>query len=151
MFALSPLVIFHAFTTGTCSRWRSPRSLWSLARAGPVLAGVLIGLGTAAKLYPLLFFIPLLALCWRTGQLRAFWRAAAGAVVAWAVVDLPVALLWPNSWLQFLKLNRARPADFDSLWYGFNQVVGSGNPGAGSTARRPRSSCSRWPRSSCSP
>ena len=87
-----------------------------------------LGLGTAAKLYPVLFFVPLLVLCWRSGQLRAFWRAALGAVVAWAVVNLPVALLWPNSWLQFLKLNRARPADFDSLWYGFDQVVGSGNP-----------------------
>jgi len=92
----------------------------------PGLAGVFLGLGTAAKLYPLLFFIPLLALCWRAGQLRAFWRAAAGAVLAWAVVDVPVALLWPDSWLQFLKLNRERSADFDSLWYGFHQLAGSG-------------------------
>jgi uncharacterized membrane protein len=123
------LVIVHAFTN-----W----DLFAVALAGvglvawqgrrPGLAGVFLGLGTAAKLYPLLFFIPLLALCWRAGQMRSFWRAAAGAVVAWAVVNVPVALLWPNSWLQFLKLNRDRPADFDSLWYGFHQVIGSGTP-----------------------
>jgi uncharacterized membrane protein len=129
MVALSPLVLLHAFTN-----W----DLFAVALAGvglvawqgrrPGLAGVFLGLGTAAKLYPLLFFIPLLALCWRAGQLRAFWRAAAGAVLAWAVVDVPVALLWPDSWLQFLKLNRERSADFDSLWYGFHRLVGSGNP-----------------------
>ncbi len=129
MVALSPLVVVHAFTN-----W----DLFAVALAGvglvawqgrrPGLAGVFLGLGTAAKLYPLLFFIPLLALCWRAGQLRAFWRAAAGAVLAWAVVDVPVALLWPDSWLQFLKLNRSRAADFDSLWYGFHQLIGTGNP-----------------------
>ena len=150
MVALSPLVIVHAFTN-----W----DLFAVALAGaglvawqgrrPGLAGVLLGLGTAAKLYPVLFFIPLLALCWRSRQLPAFWRAALGAVVAWAVVNLPVALLWPESWLRFLKLNRERPADFDSLWYGFDQVVGAATrrPKVNGVAGR-RPSCSRWPRCS---
>jgi uncharacterized membrane protein len=44
------------------------------------------------------------------------------------VVNVPVALLWPDSWMQFLKLNRERPADFDSLWYGVNQLLGTDNP-----------------------
>jgi uncharacterized membrane protein len=60
--------------------------------------------------------------------MRAFWRAAAGGAIAWAAVNVPVALLWPDSWLQFLKLNRERPADFDSLWYGFDQILGKDNP-----------------------
>jgi uncharacterized membrane protein len=71
--------------------------------------------------------VPLLVLCWRSRQLPAFARAALGAVVAWAVVNVPVALLWPQSWMRFLTLNRSRPADYDSLWYGFAKALGD-NP-----------------------
>jgi uncharacterized membrane protein len=127
--ALSPLLIVHAFTN-----W----DLFAIALAGaamvawqdrrPGLAGVLLGLGTAAKLYPALFFVPLLALCWRSRKLPDFGRAVVGGVLAWGVVNVPVALLWPDSWLRFLRLNRERPADFDSLWYGFAQIVGGDNP-----------------------
>jgi uncharacterized membrane protein len=129
MVALSPLVIVHAFTN-----W----DLFAVALAGaglvawqsrrPGLAGVLIGLGTAAKLYPALFLLPLLALCWRAGQLRACLRAVVGAVLAWAAVNVPVALLWPDSWLKFITLNRERSADFDSIWYGFVHTIGNADP-----------------------
>ncbi len=43
-------------------------ALWAWARDKPLLAGVLIGLGTAAKLYPILLLGPLLVLCLRGGQ-----------------------------------------------------------------------------------
>ena len=56
-------------------------ALWAWARDRPVLAGVLIGLGTAAKLYPLFLLGPILVVAWRRGQLRAF-GAAAGSAVA---------------------------------------------------------------------
>jgi uncharacterized membrane protein len=127
--ALSPLVIVHAFTNWdlfAVALAGAGLVAWQGRRAG--LAGVLLGLGTAAKLYPALFFIPLLALCWRSRQLPAFGKAVLGAVIAWSVVNLPIAGLYPDSWLRFLKLNRERPADFDSLWYGFTQVIGNKNP-----------------------
>ena len=129
MVALSPLVLVHAFTN-----W----DLFAVALAGaglvawqgrrPTLAGVLLGLGTAAKLYPGLFLLPLLALCWRSRQLPAFGRALAGAAVGWSVVNLPVAAAYPESWRRFFELNRSRPADFDSLWYGVPQLL---RPGGG--------------------
>jgi uncharacterized membrane protein len=129
MVALSPLLIVHAFTN-----W----DLLAVALAGaalvawqgrrPTLAGVLLGLATAAKLYPALFLIPLLALCWRSRRLPAFGRVAAGCAIAWAAVNLPVAALYPDSWRRFFELNRSRPADFDSLWYGVAALVrGSGS------------------------
>jgi uncharacterized membrane protein len=127
--ALSPLLIVHAFTNWdllAVALAGAAMVAWQGRRAG--LAGVLLGLGTAAKLYPALFFIPLLALCWRSRQLPAFGRAALGAAIAWSVVNLPIAALWPESWLRFLELNRERPADFDSLWYGLAQVVGGDDP-----------------------
>jgi uncharacterized membrane protein len=127
MVALSPLVVVHAFTN-----W----DLFAVALAGaglvawqgrrPGLAGLLLGLGTAAKLYPILFFVPLLVLCWRARQLPAFWKAALGAAVSWSVVNLPVAAAYPDSWKRFFTLNRERPADFDSLWYGLDHVLSGG-------------------------
>ena len=65
--------------------------LW--ARSRPLAAGVLIGLATAAKLYPVLLLGPLLVLCWRAGRWGAFGRAAGGAAASWAVVNVPVMLL----------------------------------------------------------
>jgi uncharacterized membrane protein len=128
MVALSPLLVVHAFTN-----W----DLFAIALAGaglvawqgrrPGLAGVLLGLGTAAKLYPALFFIPLLVLCWRSRQLPAFWRAALGAAVAWSAVNLPIAAAYPESWRRFFELNRERPADFDSLWYGIDHLLTGDN------------------------
>jgi uncharacterized membrane protein len=77
---------------------------------------VLIGLGTAAKLYPVLLLGVLLLLCLRSGRVRA-WAVCAGAAAgAWLVVDLPVALRVPGAWSRFFLLNASRPADPDSLW-----------------------------------
>ena len=60
---------------------------WSRKRN--FLAGVLLGLAVATKFYPIVLFLPLMLLCWRARQLRAFWVAVAGAALAWAVVDVP--------------------------------------------------------------
>ncbi|MFU0243571.1 glycosyltransferase 87 family protein, partial [Streptomyces scabiei] len=65
--------------------------MWSRER--PLAFGVLLGLATAAKLYPFLILGPLLVLCWRAGKWRAFGTALGGAAGAWLVVNLPVMLL----------------------------------------------------------
>ena len=54
-------------------------ALWAWARDRPVLTGVLIGLGTATKLYPLFLLGGLLVICLRQRRLRRLRRAAAGA------------------------------------------------------------------------
>jgi uncharacterized membrane protein len=87
---------------------------WS--REHPWLAGVLIGLGGAAKLYPLLVLGPLFILCWRAGALRPFVRTATAAAATWAVVNLPFVLAYPEGWARFYDLSRERPFDFGSLW-----------------------------------
>ena len=59
--------------------------------AGRLAAGVLIGLATAAKLYPVLLLRPLLLLCLRAGQAAGLLADRLGAAaVAWLVVNLPV-------------------------------------------------------------
>jgi uncharacterized membrane protein len=124
MVALSPLVIVHAFTN-----W----DLFAVALAGaalvawqrrhPALAGVLLGLGAAAKLYPALFLVPLFVLCLRTRRLGAFVWTLGAATLAWVAVNLPIAALFPESWRRFFELNRTRPADFDTVWYGVKYLL----------------------------
>lgn len=88
---------------------------WSRRR--PALAGVMFGLGTAAKLYPLLLLGPLLLLCLRSGRMRDFGRMLVGFVIAWLVPNLPVIILAPGQWLTFWTFNADRSGDLGSIWY----------------------------------
>ncbi|MFY9919461.1 MAG: glycosyltransferase family 87 protein [Mycobacterium sp.] len=134
----SPIVIFQIFTnfdalatafaTGAVLAW---------ARRKPVLAGVLIGLGVAAKLYPLLLLIPLALLGLRAGRLREVGKTAMAAFVAWLVVNLPVMVLFPRGWSEVFRLNTRRGDDMDSLynvvksftdWQGFDTGLGLWEP-----------------------
>jgi uncharacterized membrane protein len=95
-------------------------ALLAWSRSRPLLAGVLIGLGTATKLYPLFVLGPLLVLCLRSARMRAFWAALAGAVGSWLAVNLPVALVNLEGWARFWTFNAERGADLGSLWYAWS-------------------------------
>jgi uncharacterized membrane protein len=90
-------------------------ALWAWARRHVVLAGALLGLGAAAKFYPLLLLGPLVVLCFRAGRLRAGLAAVAAAVVAWLAVNVPVAVANPDGWLRFYELSRERSSGFGSI------------------------------------
>ncbi|MCX4096390.1 glycosyltransferase family 87 protein [Nocardia sp. alder85J] len=65
--ALSPLVLVHIFTNfDALATAFAATGMLAWARRRPVLAGVLLGLGGAAKLYPLLLLGPIVLLCLRT-------------------------------------------------------------------------------------
>ena len=91
-------------------------ALWAWSRDRPLLAGVLLGLGAATKLYPLLLLGAILVIALRRRELRGFGRALAGAVVAWAAADLPAWLTGFEQWKVFWKFNSDRGADLGSLW-----------------------------------
>jgi hypothetical protein len=120
MVALSPALILSAFvnwdlmalalTALGIAAWAGRRGVW---------AGVFLGLGVAAKFYPLVVFGPLLLLCLRGGQLRAFGKTLAAAVVAWLAVDLPVMIIAPSGWSYFYVFSKDRGADWGSIWYLF--------------------------------
>lgn len=92
-------------------------ALLAWSRQRPVLAGVLLGLGTAAKLYPALLLGPIVVLALRRRDARLAVHAVGGAVVSWAVVNLPVLLAYPEGWVRFWRFNADRGAEFGSLWY----------------------------------
>ncbi|WP_055545969.1 glycosyltransferase family 87 protein [Streptomyces sp. NBRC 110028] len=103
--------------------------MWSRSR--PLAAGVLLGLATAAKLYPVLLLGPLLVLCLRAGRWRAFWAATGGTAAAWLVVNVPVMITTQGGlhiregWKQFYTFSQERPVDFGSLWLIISQRTGN--------------------------
>ena len=93
-------------------------ALLAWGRKRPALAGVFIGLGTAAKLYPAFFFVPLVILCVRAGRWRELLRALGAAVGVWLVVNVPVYLANPENWSYFWQYNSGgRGGDLGSVWY----------------------------------
>ncbi len=88
--------------------------MWSRSR--PLAFGVLLGLATAAKLYPVFLLGPLFLLCWRAGKWREFFIATGGAVAAWLVVNLPVMIFAFDGWSKFYTFSQERGVDFGSFW-----------------------------------
>ena len=91
-------------------------AMWAWSHGRPVLTGVLVGLGTAAKLYPLFLLGALLVVALRRRQLAEVGTAAACAAVAWFVVNLPAMLYGWEGWRGFWSFNSDRGADLGSLW-----------------------------------
>jgi uncharacterized membrane protein len=130
--AFCPLVVFQAFTNfDAIATAFAATGILAWSRRRPVAAGVLLGLGAAAKLYPAFLLLPLLLVCLRGGKLRAWGAAAAAAAGTWLVVNLPILLAYPRGWSQFYRLNATRAADPDSVyavisgltrWNGFANV-----------------------------
>lgn len=96
--------------------------LWAWARSRPVLAGALIGLGTAVKLYPLFLLGGILIICWRRNRWRELATVICAAAVTWLVVNLPALLSSSSAWGRFWSFNSERPADLGSIWL----IIGDG-------------------------
>ena len=126
--ATSPLVAVHAFTNfDTLAVAGATLGMLAWSRQRPVVAGVVLGLGAAAKLYPLFLLFPLLLLCLRAGKMRSWWVVTVAGLMSWAVVNVPVAVIAPVGWWEFFRLNSTRAADPDSI---YNIVSGlTGWPG----------------------
>jgi uncharacterized membrane protein len=118
MFAAAPSLVIYgtmnwdliavAFAAGGTLAFLRRRDGW---------AGVLLGLGTAAKLYPALLIIPFAAQRLHDDDRRGARVIAGAAAAAWVVVNLPFALAARNGWWEFFHYNSVRPAEYDSLWF----------------------------------
>ena len=87
------------------------------ARRHPGWAGVFLGLGMAAKLYPGFLLGPLLLLCLRSRRMNDFWNMLATFAASWTAVNLPAMVLAPQAWLSFWSFNSERGGDLGSIWY----------------------------------
>lgn len=136
LMAASPLIIFQAFTNyDLMAIALASVALLLWARSRPVWAGVVLGLGVAAKLYPLFLFGALLVVALRRRRFAELGKAAAAAVVAWLAVNLPIMIPFPEGWREFYRLNSDRPANPESIyaviqtltgWQGFDAARAAG-------------------------
>ncbi|WP_406266843.1 glycosyltransferase 87 family protein [Actinacidiphila glaucinigra] len=110
-FALTATINWDLFAVALAA---AGMMLWSRNR--PLAAGILIGLATAAKLYPVFLLVALFLLCLRAGKLKAWGAAVGGAAGAWFVVNLPVALLAWDGWSKFYTFSQERGVDYGSIW-----------------------------------
>jgi uncharacterized membrane protein len=117
-FALAPTLLVYgymnwdllavAFATGATLLYLRRRDLG---------AGILLGLGAAAKVYPALLLAPFVAGRFRAREPLRGSHLLWGAAGAWAAVNAPFALAAPTEWWEFFRFNAARPADWDSAWF----------------------------------
>ena len=91
--AVAPALVLHAYTNwDLLAVAAAAGGLLAWSRRRPALAGLLLGLGIAAKLYPALLLLALLPLCVRAGRMSAWVRAGAAATATVLAVYLPVYL-----------------------------------------------------------
>ena len=100
-------------------------ALWAWSRGRSVLTGVMIGLGTATKLYPLFLLGALLVICWRKRRWSDLVMATGSAAIAWVLSNLP-AMLGGGApqWRHFWTFNTDRGADLGSLWLAVQSATG---------------------------
>src|ERR1700749_4906612 len=134
MVALSPGLILAAYINWdmfAMALTACGLAAWAARR--PWLSGALLGLAVATKFYPLLIFGALFLVCLRAGKLADFGRALTGAMIAWLVINLPVALTATSGWAEFYAFSRSRGADWGSVWYLFEHynlpVIGNSSLG----------------------
>jgi uncharacterized membrane protein len=81
-----------------------------------VAAGALIGLGTAAKLYPVFLFVAIWTLAIRTRRWTEAAWATAAAVLAWAAANVPLAFAYHHGWWEFYRFSVDRATERSTLW-----------------------------------
>lgn len=104
-------------------------TLWAWERQRLLTAGLLVGLGTAAKLYPLFLLGPMLVLAVRRREPALFVRPLLGAAAAWLLVNAPAYLASPERWEVFWSFNADRAADLGSVWLALTHAGGSFSAG----------------------
>lgn len=106
-------------------------ALWAWSRGRPVLTGALIGIGTAAGVWPVLLLVALALVATRDARADLRPRALAGvlpvavtAVAVWALVNAPAYLTGRAQWERFWRAAWERGADEGSIWTLVARTVG---------------------------
>lgn len=117
LMAISPIVAVHAF-----SNWDilptmcAMAAMLSVRRNQLLRAGFWLGLGTAFKLWPLFLLGAYLVLAIRKGVLGEWFKIAGSTLLTWAVINAPIALMYPAAWQEFFRLNSDRGAEWTTLY-----------------------------------
>ena len=94
----------------------SAGALWAWSRDRPAVAGVLVGVGTAAGLWPVLLLAAFGLVAVRERRLPVLLPAAVSALASWAVLNAPAFLTGRAQWERFWAAGAERGPDAGSLW-----------------------------------
>jgi len=126
LFALSPVLLFEGLINWDLLAVACVAgALWAQARDRPALTGVLIGLGTAVKLYPLFLLGGLLVIWGRERRWRDLATAIGTGLLTWALVNAPAYLSGHHEWSVFWTFNKYRDADLGSAWLVIEHMAGT--------------------------
>jgi uncharacterized membrane protein len=117
-FALAPTLLLYAFMNWDliAVAFATAATYWFL-RKRDVASGIMLGLGAATKLFPVVLVVPFAAERLRRKDPRGAVNVIAATGVSWLVVDLPFMVTRFHEWFFFFHHNASRPADWDSLWF----------------------------------
>ncbi|WBL19924.1 glycosyltransferase family 87 protein [Citricoccus sp. NR2] len=101
--------------------------MWLFGGGKPGWAGVMLGLGAAMKVFPMLLLGALLILAVRSLRFAPLAWTVLGAVVAWLVVNLPLMIANPEAWSLFYTFSSERPPGWSSIWQIYNEVLPDGS------------------------
>jgi uncharacterized membrane protein len=131
IWALSPLLVFHAFSNWDLLAMAfTSAALWAWARNRPVLAGALVGLGTAAKLYPVFLLVAVWILAIRTRRWSEAGWATAAAAGTWLAANIPIAVAYHRGWWEFYRFSMDRATERSTLW-AIGKTLFAGAAGSG--------------------
>ena len=117
-FALSPTLLLAGLVNwDLLAVAASAGALWAWSRGRPLWAGVLVGIGTATKLYPLFLLGAFFVVALRRRRLHWASYSIGAAVVSWLLLQVPA---WATGgfdrWQVFWTFNSDRGPDLGSLW-----------------------------------
>lgn len=101
--------------------------IWLFGGGKPGWAGVMLGLGAAMKVFPMLLLGALLILAVRSLRFLPLAWTVLGAAVAWLVVNLPLMIANREAWALFYTFSSERPPGWSSIWQVFNEVLPDGS------------------------
>jgi hypothetical protein len=117
-FVLAPtLAIYATMNWDLLAVALATAGTFAYLRRSDAWSGVLLGLGAAAKLFPIFLVVPFVAGRFHGKEPDRGIRVAWAAAGTWIAVNLPFILAAPSAWWEFIRFNSARVADWDSLWY----------------------------------
>ncbi|WP_170219357.1 glycosyltransferase 87 family protein [Nocardioides litoris] len=99
-------------------------ALWAWSRNRLVVAGVLVGLGAAAGVWPVLVLAAYALLCLRDRRPALLLPPLVTAVGVWALANAPAFVSGRAQWEVFWTAAWRRTADQGSLWFVLDDVAG---------------------------
>ena len=125
LFALAPSLALYAFLNWDLLPVAlTAAGLVAFLRRRDAMAGSLLGLAVAAKVYPILVLVPVCLDRVRTGDRRGAMRLGLAGIIAWVVVDVPFAALAPARWSFFFRFSSARAPTPGTVWHVTCALVG---------------------------